>query len=159
MDAQVAWGISKIDVIHGRTWSGVSYAVVTCGTLEYAQRAFDVAYQWTSVVSRQVDRRGWRYVSIKWWGPEKERYWSEHRDRHGYGHHQSPVTSEPAPIAAPAEPRLQPTPNIEQVPVNQQEDDVQPLQPPPVNEVSPAVSQGIRMNSYGEFGMQYPWGQ
>ena len=153
------WAISQIIVKYGRTWSGVAYAVVTCPTLEYAQRAFNVTYQWTVNVSKAIDERGWRYVSMKWWGADKERYWTGHHDWRGQDYYQSPVTSEPAPIAAPAEPRLQPTPNIEQVPVNQQEDDVQPLQPPPANEASPAVNQGIRRNSYGEFGMQYPWDQ
>ena len=155
--ADVTWAISQIIVKYGRTWSGASYAVVTCPILESAQRAFNVAYQWTVNVSKAIDERGWRYVGIKWWGPEKERYWSEHHDWHGYGHHQSPVTSEPAPIAAPAEPLVQPTPDIEQVPVNQQEDDVQPLQPPPANEASPAVNQDIQIYSCGQFGRTYPW--
>ena len=149
--ADVNWAISQIFVKYGRTWSGVAYAVVTCPTLEFAQRAFSVAYQWTVNVSRVVDERGWRFVSIKWWGADKERHWSGQRDWRGNGQHQSWVTPEPASVAPPVEPPNQSTPYS-----NQQEDDVQPLQPP-ANEPSPAVSQGSRKNSDGQVGMQYPW--
>ena len=96
-------------------------------------------------------------MSIKWWGVDKERYWSGQHDWHPQEYYQSPVNSEPAPIAAPAEPRVQPTPDIEQVPVNQEEEEMQPLQPPPANEASPAVNQDIQSYYCGQFGMTYPW--
>ena len=64
----------RVDVKGGRTSIGVSYAVVTCPTLETAQYAFSVVYKWYTLVTQDIDERGWRYVSLKWWGQEKERY-------------------------------------------------------------------------------------
>ena len=63
---------TRVDVKAGRTTTGVSYAVVTCPTHETAMYAFSVAYKWYAKVTQDIDARGWRYVSLKWWGEDKD---------------------------------------------------------------------------------------
>ena len=70
-DAGIEAAISKIEVKYAGHWTGGVYALVTCPTLELAQRAFNVAYNWTSRVRFGMSVE-LSYVGIRWLGDESD---------------------------------------------------------------------------------------
>ena len=70
-DAGLEEAITKIEVKYAGHWTGGAYAVVTCPSLELAQRAFNAAYNWTSKVKFGMSVE-LSYVGIRWLECERE---------------------------------------------------------------------------------------
>ena len=53
--------------MEGRANSGASMAVVTLQDAQWASIALEVAFEWKFDVPTDIDQRGWRRASVRWW--------------------------------------------------------------------------------------------
>ena len=56
-----------VHLLEGRANSGASMAVVTLQDAQWASIALEVAFEWKFDVPTDIDPRGWRRASVRWW--------------------------------------------------------------------------------------------